>query len=171
MEVFDPCLQKVRKVVPVLAIAYADTPARAKLALTPGHSGRTPCDKCGVRSVRTLSDGHVIKFNALRGYIASTHALIFHAKEREENAAEEWEAVEANYGQKGRFNPHAGAPLLISTVQDAMRSLNADLATSKAAQLHPLPSADAHGGGLRADPNTTEERLLSQSVIFFRLCI
>lgn len=160
---FDSYHNKVRKVVPILALCYADTPARSKLALTPGHSGRTPCDKCGIRSVRRLSTGQVLTHNAELGYDPPTHALMLRTREHNGVVAEEWTAEEVQYGKDKRFDSATAATYLISTTQHARRSMTAGQATSRVAQQHPLPHDAAIGGPLTSDPNSPEQRAITQS--------
>jgi len=77
IEVWDPHRQRHRRVVPLLVAAFADTPARRAWALTTGHTCRSGCDKCGLRSTRLLPDGTGINFSAFLGYAALTNALVY----------------------------------------------------------------------------------------------
>ena len=73
----QPGETQFRKVVPLLVMAFADTPARATWALTCGHSGRSGCDKCSMPSTRTLADGTIIHYNIYRAYIAAVLAYVY----------------------------------------------------------------------------------------------
>lgn len=75
--VFDAHRRVYRKVYPVLVFAYADTPARRGWLLTCGASGRSGCDKCGIRGVRTLSDGTALTATRFLGYLEITAFIQF----------------------------------------------------------------------------------------------
>ena len=66
--VWDSHHKAYRFVLPVLLLAFADTPQRRAWALKCGHSGRTGCDKCGLRATRHGADGMEYASNCFRGY-------------------------------------------------------------------------------------------------------
>lgn len=75
--VWDSHRGQHRRVSPVLAFAYADTPARRGWALTTGHTSRSGCDKCGLRSTRVLHNGDIVPFSAFTGYTAPAAAVAY----------------------------------------------------------------------------------------------
>lgn len=77
VKVWDAYRNQYRQVAPVLAAAYADTPARRGWALATGHTGRSGCDKCGLRSTRLLPSGDTVGFGAFCGYSAPATALVY----------------------------------------------------------------------------------------------
>lgn len=77
IKVWDSHRNVYRFVKPVVVVAYADTPARRGWALTCGHTSRSGCDKCGLRSTRTMFDGTETPTNVFTGYIANAKALVF----------------------------------------------------------------------------------------------
>lgn len=74
---WDAYRNRYRQVAPVLTYAYADTPARRGWALTTGHTSRSGCDKCGLRSTRVLPTGETVNFSAFCGYTAPATALVY----------------------------------------------------------------------------------------------
>lgn len=80
--VWDSFRKRWRKVFPVLVFAYADTPARRGWAMTTGHTGKSGCDKCGIRGVRKLPGGIVLTWTAFAGYFGKCPALLFGAKSK-----------------------------------------------------------------------------------------
>ena len=77
VEVWDSHRKQHRTVLPILVVAYADTPARRGWALTCGHTSRSGCDKCGLRSTRVLPNGDPISFSAFLGYDALTNGMVY----------------------------------------------------------------------------------------------
>ena len=77
IKVFDSFRRVWRWVYPVLVFAYADTPARRAWALTCGHTGRSGCDKCGIRGVRVLPSGEIVSFTVFVGYAGPTAAMVY----------------------------------------------------------------------------------------------
>lgn len=82
IKVWDCYRNRYRQVAPVLAYAYADTPARRGWALTSGHTSRSGCDKCGLRSTRVLPNGDTITSSAFCGYTAPATALVYDEDEQ-----------------------------------------------------------------------------------------
>lgn len=162
MRVYDVYRKRYRSVVPVFALAFADTPFRAAWALTCGHSGRSGCDKCALRSTRGATDGEQYTHNVFGGYTDLAPTLNF------DERTGDWVAGQALLGQAGVFNPEAAAELLITHKKHLMRSRAAEQATTEEARNHPLPAAAAHGGCFLADPNSAEERALSEGGSFLR---
>jgi hypothetical protein len=160
--VWDAHRKKLRKVTPVLTLAHADTPARAKWALTCGHASRTGCDKCGLRSCRTLADGTPVNYAVYRGYIAPAPACTLEESAAGADNPVEWVVGQVRYGARGKFNVETAQALLISDRKHTMRSLAAEAANAAEAELHPLPVAAANGGCLASDPNSPEQRALSK---------
>jgi hypothetical protein len=160
--VWDAHRQKHRKVTPVLTLAHADTPARAKWALTCGHASRTGCDKCGLRSCRTLADGTPVSYAVYRGYIAPAPTCTLEESVAGANGPIDWVVGVVQYGARGKYNVDAAHALLVSDRKHTMRSLAAEAVNVAEAELHPLPAAAANGGCLTSDPNSPEERALSK---------
>lgn len=79
VKVWDSYRDMYRYVHPVLVFAYADTPARRSWLLGCGHTGRSGCDKCGIRGVRELTSGVPLGNTCFLGYSGSTLALVYDA--------------------------------------------------------------------------------------------
>lgn len=77
IEFFDIHRQKTRKVFPIFVFAFADTPARRGWLLTTGHNSKSGCDKCGLRSTKTLPNGAPIGFPGFTAYTAPAEAQYF----------------------------------------------------------------------------------------------
>lgn len=76
--IWDSFRQRERRVHPVLMFAFADTPARRCWALTCGHSGRSGCDKCGIRGTKDPSAGEDDSNpTVFAGYSRDTPALLW----------------------------------------------------------------------------------------------
>lgn len=58
-------------------LVFFDTPARRIVFLSTGHTSRSGCDKCGLRSVRTLACGTPLGFNGFAGYTAPSLARVY----------------------------------------------------------------------------------------------
>lgn len=78
IKVWDSHRKKWRSVFPVLVFAYADTPARRGWALTTGHTGRSGCDKCGIRGIRILPGGIQLNWTAFAGFHHPCPAMVFY---------------------------------------------------------------------------------------------
>ena len=151
--VWDSHRQTTRRVLPLLVLAFADTPARRAWALTCGHTGRSGCDKCGVRSVRQGPHGEVYSSACFGGYA-------WHAPTLTYDINGNWQEGSVLYGGDN-FDPATAEPLLITQEKHMLRSVAADEASQDEAEKHPLPAAAANGGTLTADPNSPAERQLS----------
>lgn len=77
IRVYDSYRKRFRDVFPVFACAFADTPARRGWLLTTGHTSQSGCDRCGLRSVRTLPCGTPLDFNGFTGYTHPELARVF----------------------------------------------------------------------------------------------
>ena len=161
--VYDVFRAEQREVVPVLALAHADTPARAAWAATCGHTGRSGCDRCAIRGTRQLADGTPTPSTVFRGYDAPAPTLNL-LEDAEGAEPAQWAVGTVQYGVRGKFKPERVEPLLMTTRKHSMRSLAAEEASAEEAINHPLPLEAAAGGNLAADPNSDEERALSAGV-------
>jgi hypothetical protein len=83
---------------------------RRAWALTCGHSGRTGCDKCGLRSTRRVPDGTEYSSNCFGGYSARAPTVTF-------DTAGNWQEAEVQYSKGGRFDEARVAELLIGKEQ------------------------------------------------------
>lgn len=77
IKVFDSYRRCHREVFPIFVLAFADTPARRGWLLSTGHTSRSGCDKCGIRSVRKLPGGGTLDFNGFAGYTAAVPAKVY----------------------------------------------------------------------------------------------
>jgi hypothetical protein len=155
LHVWDSFRQRRRKIVPILTLAFADTPARRAWNLTCGHCGRSGCDKCGIRGTRVVDeDGNGFGPTRFLGCASDAPTLSF-------NLEGEWKEGTIRYGDK-RFVPERDAGILITNAHHSMRAQLAEDITEKIAALHPLPAAAANGGTLDSDPSSPEQRRLTQ---------
>lgn len=154
--VWDSYRKKERHVLPVLMFGQADTPFRAAWALTCGHSGRSGCDACSLRSTRCGPDGQEYSFNVYGGYTVPAPTLAFG-----EDA--QWkEPGEVLLGEGMQFIRERMEGLIITSKMHQLRSRAADEAREEETQRFPLPAGAAGGGNLAADPNSAEEKALSK---------
>ena len=147
-----------RKVVPLLVMAFADTPARATWALTCGHSGRSGCDKCFMPSTRMLADGTQIHFNIYRAYVDAVLAYVYAGDRSGDQLLDRWQEMEIVYGDGKTFWPASGDRLLITDQKHRMRSLAADQATAEEHARRPLPPAATNPANVSQDPNSAVAR-------------
>ena len=140
--------------LPVLLLAFADTPQRRAWALTCGHSGRTGCDKCGLRASRFGADGFAYNNNCFRGYADLAQTMTF------DNEGT-WTAGQVQYSVEGSFNEADAAKLLITDEKHRRRCKRAKADSRELARMHPLPVAAENGGSLAADPNSAAQRALT----------
>lgn len=82
VQVWDCQRNGYRRVLPILVVAYADTPARRGWLLSCGATCRSGCDKCGIRSTRTLPNGEKLSFSAFLGYEALTNGMVYDEADR-----------------------------------------------------------------------------------------
>lgn len=82
IRVWDSHRNSWRYVYPILVFAFADTPARRRWALTTGHTGKSGCDKCGIRGFRLLPSGIELNWTAFMGYSSPCPVLLFDAESK-----------------------------------------------------------------------------------------
>ena len=72
-------------------------------------------------------------------------------------ALQKWKLITFQYGRRGKYDPDAATPLLVTDDLHRIRSDLAEDATRRAAAAHPLPAEAANGGRHGADQNTLSE--------------
>lgn len=75
---------------------------------------------------------------------------------------QKWKLITFQYGRRGKYDPDAATPLLVTDDLHRIRSDLAEDATRRAAAAHPLPAEAANGGRHGADQNSKDEILLTR---------
>ena len=185
-----------REVYPVLVFAFADTPARRGWALTCGHSGRSGCDKCGIRGVKILPSGQELSSVSFLGYCEPAPALYlkrsaaaadltsdvrlwllvdlgstWYAIRESVYELQDWELTTVKFAKPVRgttvYDADAVSAILVTDAVHRARSSVAETESRKAAAAEPLPPQAADGGDLRSDPSSPAQVSLSSSAFSF----